>query len=198
MENRWIQNVIESYIKDTGVDVMLTNDMISGLVDVFYYNWISTDGRYFSLLCPCSQTQILPVERHDVVSGCSLNTMLEHNLRIFNTKSEWNVGKWGREYAKEYNDMLKKTLLDKRQIDTVVCGYTVKGIDLHVQPCLGVTLWYFKTKLECLTIWFGYKITVVTCDDKFGKFIQELGFSEWVEVICNRSNIERIGVFDDN
>lgn len=189
-----MREVINSFIKKIGVDIILSKAEIDGLLHVFYYNWFGTDGKYYSLLAPCSTNHCYSPNITIGTSGYSLQEALRKNLRCFESKEAWHDGMWTRKQAEDFNKALERELLNREEYSVCVGGYTVHGVQLHVQPELGISIWYKKEDLDCFTIWYATKTTLETKDPLFKAFIDSLGFKEFIEVTVKQDNTKCIGV----
>ena len=192
----FMNKAVIGFVKKHGVKIVLTQEAFTGLLRVYYYNWLGVDGKYYSLLAPCSYAKVYTTEVFSNAQG-SLHQVLQKNLRVFESKDEWDAGKWQRDAAKGFNKMLQGEL-EKRAILRVSVGkYSVEDVQLHLQPALGMTVWYSKngSDLESLTMWYGSKTTVFSLDRELAEFIDALGFAECVSVKLQSEQL-RIGAFE--
>lgn len=194
----FIEKAIVEFIKSYGVRIILSKIKMGGVIRVYCYNWVGSDGRYYSLLAPCSMSCVYPCEGFTVTGGRDIHGVLQHNLAVFKSKDEWDAGHWTREYVENYSKNLGNDLLHRSSYQKCVGGYRVVGVQLHVQPCIGVSIWYKKNVLGCFTIWYGSKTSLNSTDPGFKEFVDSLGFSGCLEVTLMVRDIKSIGVFGDD
>lgn len=197
---KMMDKVLVSFVKKIGIKTVLTQQKFTGLLRVYYYNWIGVDNKFYSLLAPCSYDKVYTQNIFSFSGLCStLFGALKNNLRVFETKEEWDAGKWSRDDACEYNNRLQHEMEKTATMRVTVGKYRVEDVQLHIQPTLGITVWYCKgeDEFESITLWSGAKTTVFSLDREFVEFIDALGFSECVAVKGGMSDLLRIGEFND-
>lgn len=189
-----ISKAILEYIRQIGVKTVLTNKVFTGQLKVFYVNWVGRDDRYYSLLAPCGYSTVYRVGQSDISSvHDSIQSVLEFNTRIFENTDDWYSGMWDLEYAKRYTNELMRQISSRTFTDISESGYSVADVQLHVQPTLGVTIWYRSPtgRLGNITVWQGSKTSIGLVDDGFIRFLDALGISGSVQ--CMRQLRFEIG-----
>lgn len=178
-----IQKIVDEFISSIGVRTILTRHHIVNYLTILYYNWEGADGKYYSLLVPCSTAQIYEAPSLRLVSCSSLQDKLQKNLRVFDSKTEWDHGKWNSDDVDACQDSIKT--LQKRIVSPNICygGYRLVSTELHLQPEIGFTVWYEKERLECVTFWLGAVTTVISPDTYLADFFKAIGISDFVRVV---------------
>lgn len=194
-----ISKVILEYIKRIGVKTILTNKVFAGELRVFYLNWIGRDDKYYSLLAPCSYSTVYRVGQSDISSSYnSIQAVLEFNTKVFEDTDAWYEGMWKLEYAERYSEELMRQINSRTFNSISAGGYRTVDVHLHVQPMLGMTIWYESVtgKLGNITVWQGTKTTLGLVDDGFIKFLDALGILGNVQ--CMQQLRFGIGEKNDN
>lgn len=176
-----MQQVINNFVKRKGVSIMLTKTVIRGALSVYYYNWVGTNEKYYSLLVPCNESQIFTVDG-DVALIDDMEKALDKNLKQFYTKGEWDVGKWKREVAEEFNSTLEKKLNSIYRPTEPINGYRVVDLKIYLEPNVGISIWYQRETLQNLTVWLGHHRDVFTYDAGLKEFVDQFEFGDAVTV----------------
>lgn len=196
--------VIDDYVRNLGVTIVLDNKHFSDILDIHYYNFIGKDKKFYSLLVVSNDTQILVNFRKcfkyssdfvcdyydgeiEKVAAFSIDKFddlvlaLNANLRQFDTKDDWLIGKWKLRDAKTFcswfKSQLQNYLLDG-------CNYEEYSLCSHkiwTRPSLGCSFSYKKNGRYCGTInvWHGCK-TELCYEKNFYEFINLLGISKYI------------------
>lgn len=185
-----MRGVIDDFVRRLGVTVILDRKVVSGVIDIFYYNFIGSDKRFYSLLVPCNETQILlSPQKHLTVSDfigipeneeCT-DLMISRNLRVFNTKEDWVTGKWKIENARAVDKKLRK-YLDECLIDYCEVGnYRLVSHRLWLRPAVGLSILYDELGkgTKSFSIWHGCK-TELPDTDGLRLFVKELGLEKHI------------------
>ncbi len=180
----FVSKVVLDYVKGIGVKTILTNKVFTGILKVFYINWIGADDKYYSLLAPCSCSTVYKVEQVNFSGDYKdMQSVLKSNTKIFDTSDDWRCGMWELEYAKQYADTLCNQIASRTFNGVSESGYSVVDVQLHVQPMLGVTIWYrsITGRLGNITVWQGTKTILGITDAGFIRFLEALGISGCVQ-----------------
>lgn len=180
-----IATLVNDFIKEIGISAILTKKIFRGILDIHYCNWFGTDGKYYSLLAPCSETMIYSVNTTDLFGCYNSHDVLLSNLRTFDTMEEWRVGKWERAYAENYSKALESAILLREGMSLAVGNYTLVKCKFYVQPCLGVTVWYRNMeteKITCFTAWKGSITVLKTADPLFQEFVEAIGIKDCIQL----------------
>lgn len=196
-EYEFMTRVVNEFVKGHGIKIVLTAKVFKGFLHVYYYNWVGTDDCYYSLLAPCSKTMIYEYPNFATTTGGTMTGVLKKNLRCFENKDEWNKEKWKPEEAEECAKRIADCMGEYSALIGTFGEYSVLGVEVHLQPALGVTVWYKKECVGCVTCWYGSVATVVTEDSGMVEFIERIGLERLVKVVCLRpENLNRIARID--
>ena len=178
----FMEEAIRQFVLNYGVRIVLPKDVFKSTLNVYVYNWIGGDDRYYSLLVPCSTNMVY---YHDagrfVQETSSLQKAMISNLLVFTKKEDWDAGHWTADFAKGYVKTLEKFVLCRKGISGGG-KYSITGIQLHVQPMIGISVWYVGAGMDCITVWCGYVKKVVTTDSEYRKFLESLNFEGMLEI----------------
>lgn len=181
-----MRNYIIQFVRSMHVKVILTNKVFSGLLDVFYLNWIGTDGRYYSLLVPFNETQIFTCNL-DLIGGCTEGTRLAANLRISDNKESWIQERWQPEFAAHLAQRLSQSLPIGKYPVVYDGRYVLSAVQYFTHPALMVSVQYSYDGdfVESLNILPGQISTFIRprrCADFLNRVFKELNLAKWVEV----------------
>lgn len=193
---RMMEFVAMEFIKGIGVAVMLNNGKIDGDITVLYYNWLGVDERLYSLLVPCTAASVYSADNIFATSS-SINDALNKNLKVFDTREDWDDGKWTQQHAEKCS---KEMSAFARCFVTTNCSigdYTLVQSQLLVHPCIGMTLWYtYRGEYNTLTVWLRAKVEVEAKDERFEEFVEKLGISDLVTVVWPIGSLRALEAFD--
>lgn len=178
-----MKKVILQFIKGIGISIILNREEFGTEFKVLYYNWIGIDDKFYSLLVPCSVATIYRADSY-AIPGNSIEGTLKHNLRVFDTKEEWNSGKWGREYAQDYCERINSytACLITKKCET--SNYKLLEVKPWTVPCPGLTVWFsYQGQPDSLTVWLGACTTKQAQTSEFQEFIEQLGIAGMVNVV---------------
>lgn len=179
-----MQTVIDDFVRRKGIRMILTKEIITGPINVYYYNWTDQDSKYYSLLVPCNDTQIFSDTGVTSISTPQeVEKAISKNLRQFYSKGEWDIGKWDRRTAENFNANLNRRLnATYRTFPEPLNGYKVVDVKIYLRPCVGVTIWYQHGTLQSFTVWLGYHLDLFTSEPEFKQFIEQFDFGDNVTV----------------
>lgn len=186
-----VGETVKGFVKSKKVQVVLGAKVVeTEALKCFLYNWLGSDERFYSLVAPYTEATVYNFPDVMYTANSSFDDVLNHNLKVFDTKEEWQSGKWS-EY--EIRNEMKNL---KIFLDGLATGYlklphhTVQSIMTHLHPVLGMTILYkdSKDKQNSLTIWFN-SVTAIEVDDAYiGELLTAMKIENRVRVVqCAKS-----------
>lgn len=200
---QWIDRIVYAYVRSIGIRIILTNETSAGVISVIRIGWVGTDGKYYSLMAPHSETTIFDANNCTVgFSASDTYSLLKGNTRVFETKDDWSNNGWNKQDAVEYVRSFSEALERSFLLNAEVAGYRVLEIRPYVNPCMGLTVWYQNLEtelLDSLTVWRGSVTVVPVASGAFVEFIDQLGLKEVVKIntVLQNDSAARIESFGD-
>lgn len=180
-----MKEIISGFVRKLGVKVMLSQKVLAGTLDTFYYNWIGSDGKYYSLLVACNDTSFFIKTGNTFrLSTFDTATTLKDALRQFECKQDWMTGKWTLQEALTFCSFIEQQLEHNYSRNVEVGCYKLISEKFWIRPALGVSVFYRVGDFtNVLNFWYGSKTTISTNDSDFLDFINELGYSDLIDVV---------------
>ncbi|MEY8334662.1 hypothetical protein AALB53_16380 [Lachnospiraceae bacterium 47-T17] len=197
-----MRRVIDSFIKSIGVSVILERKVFRGLLDVYYYNFIGKDDKFYSFLVACNDTQIIldpqkyfmfasdfcdedaelkVLSLQYCVDEMDVDLLLARNLRVFCSKEDWIVGRWCTDSAKAFDQELRRTVKECFNECCRVGEYELIQHSIWTRPALGFSIMYNKNGVfgGVVTVWHG-SITELEYSQGLHDFLVELGIEHFI------------------
>ena len=179
-----MRSVIIDFIKSIGIAVVLNNKVLHGLVDVYYFNWIGTDNKFYSLLAFANQTQIFSKNVKWLGDGTdnSLQDVLFNCLRVSETKEDWLLERWELEPLEKLEEGLVCQIRNQIAFDVVNSIYRVRSVSVFIQPIVGFSIFYDKDDKfhGTINVLVNSKTVLKRHDSYFFEFVEGLGLSDFV------------------
>lgn len=202
--DRYVQvtSIVKDFIKRKRVQVVLGAKVLeTETLRCFLYNWLGSDEKFYSLVVPHTEATIYNFPEVTYVSVRNFDSILEHNLKSFDTRDAWQKDRWSEQEVRTEMRSLKIFL------DNLATGYlklphhSIQSIMTHLHPVLGMTIWYknFKEKSNSITIWFDSITTIEVDDEYIEELLTSLHIEDKVQVMqCAKSlMLEEVTGFDN-
>ena len=181
-----ITQAIKGFMRSITVATVLSFKVISEVLDVYYVNWMSKDDKFYSLLVIANETQVFSktIPLLGIVTDEKMFfDVFYKNLRVFDTKIDWSLGKWSLDYAITISQSITKELQEYKAPACLNPVYNLVSFCVYTRPRLAINVVYSKNGVICDSLFFviGQSIIVDCKDPYFKDFMHELELDRWIE-----------------
>lgn len=177
-----MKRLIERFVKQVGVRVILTKTVQEGILDLYAYAWLGSDDRVYHMVVLANDTSLF-VRNGDtfVLSYDSVTDTLQRSLEVSDSLAESGMQE-DIAVAEKFVQFMQYRVA-RPACREFTCGlYRLVEEKLSVRPALGVRILYEAgNHLEVLTVWYGSKTVVRTNDLEFQSFLIGLGYADLIE-----------------
>lgn len=149
-----MKEFIMQYVKEIGVFLLLSCKCFEETLTYYIIDWIDKDGKYYSLLAMCNDTQIFT--KHTITIGeadTEVNPLVS-NLRQFDCKNDWNRGRWVFNDVKKMDAFLKHSYADVALSDCDTENYKIIAFGVTIRPILQFIVSYVNGyNVRCLSLY---------------------------------------------
>lgn len=197
---RFVESVTKAFIRGKCAQTVISARVLGGIIRCYQYDWVGYDQRFYSLVVPCTEATVYKFPDILRTNSRSFEQVLESNLRVFNTKEEWQSNKWTEGYVRQELSALEKKFDAVRAEHLNLKHHSVQSIIMHLQPTIGMTIWYqdSEKKMSSFTVWIN-AITTIEVDDRYiGELLTALGIESRVHIVqCAPAlALEEVSSFD--
>lgn len=151
-----MKELFTELVKETGITILLTAEKVSGILDVYCYEWVGTDGKFYSIVAACNDTEVFTDANISLANdSCSALERLKACVQVYETKEEWSSCSAKRKKIEEFQQYLKGRLENIRVQMASVGDYSAGDCRFYVKPAFGVSfkVWKCGRIFDSIAVW---------------------------------------------